>query len=238
MKNTPHINQTAEIAETILLPGDPLRAKFIAENFFDNPKQFNKVRGALGYTGTVNGEMISVLGTGMGVPSMGIYSYELINIFGVKNLIRIGSCGAIQDNIKLYDIIFALGSSTTSNFASQFRLPGTFSPTANWDLLYKAKKSADNLGIENIHIGNVLCDDAFYCDDETSVEKWRKMGVLGIEMESAALYMTAARHKAKALCILTVSDHLLTKEATTAEERETSFTKMINIALGITNGKE
>ena len=140
MKNTPHINQTAEIAETILLPGDPLRAKFIAENFFDNPVQFNEVRGALGYTGEVKGKKISILGTGMGVPSMGIYSHELINIFGVKNLIRIGSCGAIQENVKLYDIIFGLGSSTTSNFASQFCLPGTFCPTASYSLLEKAKK--------------------------------------------------------------------------------------------------
>jgi len=233
MINTPHINQMAEIAETILLPGDPLRAKFIAEKFFENPVQFNKVRGALGYTGTVNGEKVSVLGTGMGVPSMGIYSHELINVFGVKNLIRIGSCGAIQENVKIYDIIFGIGSSTTSNFGSQFCLPGTFSPTASWGLLEKAKNSADNLGIKNIHIGNILCDDAFYSDDESSVEKWRKMGILGIEMESAALYMNAARYNANALCVLTVSDHLLTKESTTAEERETSFTNMINIALGV-----
>lgn len=233
MKNTPHINQTAEIAETILLPGDPLRAKFIAETFFENPIQFNNVRGALGYTGEIKGKKISVLGTGMGVPSMGIYSHELINIFGVKNLIRIGSCGAIQENIKLYDIILGLGSATTSNFAAQFCLPGTFCPTANYELLDKAKKTADELGIENIHIGNILCDDAFYNDDSESVEKWKKMGILGIEMESAALYMNAARYNAKALCILTVSDHILTKEKTTAKERETSFTNMINIALNL-----
>lgn len=231
MKNTPHINQTAEIAETILLPGDPLRAKFIADNFFENPVQFNAVRGALGFTGTVNGKKISVLGTGMGVPSMGIYSHELINIFGVKNLIRIGSCGAIQENINLYDIILGMGSSTTSNFGSQFCLPGVFCPTASWSLLEKAKKSADALGIQNIHIGNILCDDAFYSDDSESVNKWKKMGILGVEMESAALYMNAARYKANALCILTVSDHLLTKEATSAKDRETSFTNMINIAL-------
>lgn len=233
MINTPHINQTAEIAETILLPGDPLRAKFIAESFFENAVQFNKVRGALGYTGTVGGKKISVLGTGMGVPSMGIYSHELINVFGVKNLIRIGSCGAIQENIKVYDIIFGMSSSTTSNFGSQFCLPGVYSPAASWELLDKAKKYADKLGIKNVHIGNILCDDAFYSDDSTSVEKWKKMGVLGIEMESAALYMNAARYKANALCILTVSDHLLTNEATTAEERETSFTNMINIALSL-----
>ncbi len=233
MKNTPHIKQQAEIAETILLPGDPLRAKFIAENFFENPVLFNEVRGALGYTGTVNGKKISILGTGMGVPSMGIYSHELINVFGVKNLIRIGSCGSIQDNVNIYDIVLGMGSSTTSNFAAQFKLPGVFSPTASFELLDKAKKSADKLGITNVHIGNILCDDAFYNDDEEAFDKWRKMGVLAIEMESAALYMNAARYNANALCILTVSDHLYRKEAISTEERETSFNNMINIALNL-----
>lgn len=231
MINTPHINQTAEIAETILLPGDPLRAKFIAETFFENTKQFNKVRGALGYTGTVNGKPISVLGTGMGIPSMGIYSHELINIFGVKNLIRIGSCGSIQENINLYDVIFAMSSSTNSNFASQFNLPGTFSASASWNLLEKAKKAADELNIKNLHIGNVLSADNFYTDDPDSNDKWKKMGTLGIEMESAALYMNAARYNANALCILTVSDNILTGEKTTVEEREKAFTNMIKIAL-------
>ncbi len=233
MKNTPHINPTAEIAETILLPGDPLRAKFIAENFFENAVQFNAVRGALGFTGEVNGKKISILGTGMGVPSMGIYSHELINVYGVKNLIRIGSCGAIQKNIKLNDIILGLGSATTSNFGGQFQLPGTFCPTASWELLDKAKKTADELGIKNIHVGNILCDDAFYNDTPDFVEKWAKMGILGIEMESTALYMNAARYNAKALCILTVSDNLLTTEAMSAKDRETSFVNMINIALSL-----
>lgn len=231
MKNTPHINQTAEIAETILLPGDPLRAKFIAENFLENPQQFNSVRGALGFTGNYDGKKISVMGTGMGIPSIGIYSYELINVFGVKNLIRIGSCGTIQDNINLYDIILAQGASTTSNFSYQFNLSGTYSPIASWTLLDKAKKTADKLDITNIHVGNVLTDDVFYCDDETANEKWAKMGILAIEMETAALYMTAARYNANALSILTVSDHIIKNQQTTTKERETAFTTMMNIAL-------
>ncbi len=231
MKNTPHINQTAEIAETILLPGDPLRAKFIAENFLENPQQFNSVRGALGFTGTYDGKKISVMGTGMGIPSIGIYSYELINVFKVKNLIRIGSCGTIQNDINLYDIILAQGASTTSNFSYQFNLSGTYSPIASWTLLDKAKKTADKLDITNIHVGNVLTDDVFYCDDETANEKWAKMGILAIEMETAALYMTAARYKANALSILTVSDHIIKNQQTTTKERETAFTSMMNIAL-------
>lgn len=234
MKNTPHINQTAEIAETILLPGDPLRAKFISENFLENTQQFNKVRNALGYTGTYKNKKISVLGTGMGIPSMAIYSYELINTFGVKNLIRIGSCGAIQENLNIYDIIFGLGSSTNSNFSYQFNLTGTFSATASWELLEKAKKSADNLNI-NVNIGNILSSDVFYSDMEKNGENasWAKMGILGVEMETYALYATASRYNANALSIFTVSDHLITHEATTAEEREKSFTNMINIALNI-----
>lgn len=233
MINTPHINQTAEIAETILLPGDPIRAKFIAENFLDSPKQFNKVRGALGFTGKFNGKDVSVFGTGMGMPSMGIYSYELINNFGVKNLIRIGTCGSIQENVKVYDTVLGMGVSTNSNFANQFKLPGTYSCSADWSLLSKAKNVADELNIKNIHIGNILSEDNFYTDDTESIYLWKKMGVLAIEMEAAALYMNAARYNAKALCILTVSNNILTNEETTAEERETSFTNMMNIALRI-----
>ncbi len=213
------------------MPGDPLRAKFIAENFLENPQQFNSVRGALGFTGTYDGKKISVMGTGMGIPSIGIYSYELINVFKVKNLIRIGSCGTIQNDINLYDIILAQGASTTSNFSYQFNLSGTYSPIASWTLLDKAKKTADKLDITNIHVGNVLTDDVFYCDDETANEKWAKMGILAIEMETAALYMTAARYKANALSILTVSDHIIKNQQTTTKERETAFTSMMNIAL-------
>lgn len=232
MKNTPHINQTAEIAETILLPGDPLRAKYIADTFLDNVKQFNAVRGALGFTGTYNGKDISVMGTGMGMPSMGIYSYELINVFNVKNLIRIGSCGSIQPEINLHDIIFAMSSSTDSNFAFQYNLPGNFSACCNFDLLLKAKQKADELGINN-HIGNVLSSDVFYGDDETINSRWQKMGIMAVEMESAALYMTAARYKANALCMLTVSDNLITKEALSANDRLTAFENMMKVALAL-----
>lgn len=234
MKNTPHINQTAEIAETILLPGDPLRAKFISENFLENVQQFNKVRNALGYTGTYKGKKISVMGTGMGIPSMAIYSYELINTFGVKNLIRIGSCGAIQEDIKVYDTIICMGASTNSNFSYQFDLTGTFSATANWGLLQKAVQTADKLNI-NVHVGNVLSSDVFYSDIPKEKENgaWAKMGILGVEMETYGLYATASRYNANSLAIFTVSDHLITNEVTTAEEREKSLTNMINIALNM-----
>lgn len=232
MKNTPHIEQTAEIAETILLPGDPLRAKLIADIFLDNVKQFNAVRGALGFTGTYNGKDISVMGTGMGMPSMGIYSYELINVFNVKNLIRIGSCGSIQPEVDIYDIVFAMTTSTDSNFAFQYNLPGNFSACCSFDLLSRAKQKADEIGV-NSHIGNVLSSDVFYGDDETINSRWQKMGVMAVEMEAAALYMTAARYKANALCMLTVSDNLLTGKSISSEERLTSFKNMMKIALSL-----
>lgn len=232
MKNTAHINQTAEIADTILLPGDPLRAKFIAENFLENPVQFNAVRGALGYTGTYNGKKISVMGTGMGMPSIGIYSYELINTFGVKNLIRIGSCGALSKNLKLYDIVFGMSASTDSNFANQYQLPGTFAPTCSYSLLEKAKNIADEKNIP-VHIGNILSTDIFYSDFKDVNNLWAKMGVLAIEMEAAALYMNAAKLGANALCMLTVSDHIMTGEEISAEKREKTFTKMMEIALSM-----
>ncbi len=230
MKNTPHINPTADIAETILLPGDPLRAKFISEHFLTEAKQFNNVRGALGYTGLYDGKPLSVLGTGMGMPSMGIYSYELIQFYGVKNLIRIGSCGGIQESVDVRDIIFAMGASTSSSFERQYDLPGHFSCIASYELLSKAKAVADRLNI-NVHIGNVATNDTFYDDDDTYASRWAKMGILALEMETAALYMTAARFGAQALSILTVSDHVLKEENATAAERETSFTEMMEIAL-------
>lgn len=230
-KSTPHIkSENIKIAETILLPGDPLRAKYIADNFLENVVQFNAVRNMLGFTGTYKGKEISVMGTGMGMPSIGIYSWELINVFGVKNLIRIGSCGALQENLKLYDVIFGIGASTNSNYASQYDLPGTFAPTASWKLLEKAKKVADEKNID-VHIGNILSSDIFYGDNPDAIKKWINMGVLGVEMEAAALYMNAARAGVNALCILTVSDHILTQEETTPEERQTAFTKMMEIAL-------
>lgn len=229
MKNTPHINQTAEIAGTILLPGDPLRAKFIAENFLSDIKQFNAVRNVLGFTGTYKNKKISVMATGMGNPSMGIYSYELINIFGVKNLIRVGSCGAIQKDIKLYDIILAQGSCSDSRYADQFKLLGNISPIASFELLNLAYKTAGELNLKP-YVGNVLATDVFYSDlDETL--KWAELGVLAAEMESTALYLNAMRYKARALTILTVSDNIVTREQTTAQERQTAFTNMINLSL-------
>lgn len=232
MISTPHIVPTAEIAETILLPGDPLRAKYIAENFFDDMKQFNAVRGALGFTGSYKGKQVSVMGTGMGIPSMGIYSYELINMYGCKNLIRIGSCGGLQENVNVYDIVFAMGVCTNSNYASQYGLSGSFSPIADFGLLSKAKSAADEMGIVN-HIGNVLTSDIFYWDNSETSTKWKKMGVLAVEMETAALYTNSARYGAKALALYTVSDHLIKNQSVGAEERQNSFTNMMNVALSI-----
>lgn len=229
MKNTPHINQTAEIAETILLPGDPLRAKYIAENFLSDVEQFNAVRNILGFTGTYKNKKISVMGTGMGNPSIGIYSYELINIFGVKNLIRVGSCGAMKKEINLYDIILAQGSCSDSRYADQFKLLGNISPIASFDLLHKAYLTAQELNIKP-YVGNVFATDIFYADMEESL-KWAELGVLAAEMESTALYLNAMRYNANALTILTVSDNLVTHEQTTAQERQTAFTNMINLAL-------
>lgn len=229
---TPHINVSEQgiIAETVLMPGDPLRAKFIAETYLENPVQFNTVRNMFGFTGTYNGKRISIMGSGMGIPSIGIYSYELIHFYGVKNIIRIGSCGAIQADIKIRDIIIGMSASTNSNYASQYDLPGTFAPTASWALMKKAIAIADSKGIET-KVGNILSSDIFYDDDADTWKRWAKMGVLAIEMEAAALYMNAARAGVNALCVLTVSDSLVSHEATTAEERQTSFTNMMEIAL-------
>lgn len=229
--STPHISaKKGDIAETILLPGDPLRAKFIAETFLEDVVQFNTVRNMFGYTGTYKGKRISVMGTGMGIPSIGIYSYELIHFYGVKNLIRVGSCGALQKDLQLYDVILGIGASTNSNYAHQYNLPGTYSATASWDLLYKAKQVADE---KNIHVtvGNILSSDTFYSADTTESSRWADIGILAVEMEAYALYCNAAAAGVNALCILTVSDSIVNKEETTAEEREKSFTKMMEIAL-------
>ncbi len=232
MKNTPHINQLAEIAETILLPGDPKRAKMISEKFLEGAVCFNEVRGALGFTGIYKGKKVSVMGTGMGIPSMGIYSYELINIFGVKNLIRIGTTGAMQKNINVRDIILAQSASTNSSYASQFKLIGYPAPTADFGLLETAAGVCREKGLP-FHVGNILTSDNFYTEDENQVSSWNKMGVLGVEMETAGLYLNAARYGAKALSVLTVSDHMILSDAeiTSADEREQSFTGMIEIAL-------
>ncbi len=221
-----------DIAETILLPGDPLRAKFIAENFLEDVKQFNTVRNMFGYTGTYNGKRVSVMGTGMGCASIGIYSYELIHFYGVKNLIRVGSCGAMDPSLKLFDIVLGIGASTDSNYAHQYELPGTFSATASFDLLSRAKKIADESNIKAV-VGNILSSDIFYNANPDSWKKWAKMGILAAEMESFALYCNASVAGVNALTILTVSDSIVNKEETTAEEREKAFTNMMKIALGL-----
>ncbi|AIY83160.1 MAG: purine-nucleoside phosphorylase [Clostridium baratii] len=229
---TPHNNaKLGEIAETVLLPGDPLRAKYIAETFLENPVQYNTVRGMYGYTGTYKGKRISVQGSGMGIPSIGIYSYELIHFYGVKNLIRIGSAGAISENLKPYDVVIGMGACTDSNYASQYNLPGTYAPIASYELLDKAVNAAKELNIET-HVGNILSSDVFYGEEGLEgLRKWQKMGVLAVEMESAGLYMNAARAGVNALCILTISDCPFTGQVTTAEERQTAFTSMMKIAL-------
>ena len=230
-KSTPHIDPKGEeIAETILLPGDPLRAKFIAETYFDNPRCFNEVRGMFGFTGTYRGRKVSVMGTGMGIPSISLYSYELIHFFDVKNLIRVGSCGTIQDGIDLYDVIIAQGASTDSSYLSQFGMPGTYAPLSSYRLLEKAKRAADEHGQRN-HVGNILSSDIFYNDDPDALGKWARMGILAVEMESAGLFANAAAAGVDALGIFTVSDNILAGLHTTAEERQTAFTKMIEIAL-------
>ena len=229
---TPHISvsDASLIAKTVLMPGDPLRAKFIAENYLEEPVLFNAVRNMFGYTGTYKGKKVSVLGSGMGIPSIGIYSYELIHFYGVKNLVRIGSCGSLQENVKIRDIVIGMSASTNSNYAEQFNLPGTFAPTASWELLEKAVLIARDKNI-SVKVGNIFSSDIFYDEDRESWKKWSKMGVLAVEMEAAALYMNAARAGVNALCILTVSDSLVTHEATTSEERQNSFTQMMGIAL-------
>jgi purine-nucleoside phosphorylase len=227
---TPHNNaKKGDIAKTVLMPGDPLRAKFIAETYLENPVCYNEVRGMLGFTGTYKGVPVSVQGSGMGMPSMGIYSHELYSEYDVENIIRIGTAGSIADNINLREVIIAVSASTNSNYAAQYRLPGTYAPTASWKLIAAAVKAAEEKGCI-YHAGNILSSDTFY-DDANSLAEWNKMGVLAIEMESAALYMNAARAGKNALCILTVSDCPLKGLSTTAEERQTSFRDMMEIAL-------
>ncbi|WP_271855482.1 purine-nucleoside phosphorylase [Patiriisocius marinus] len=219
-----------EIAENVLLPGDPMRAKWIAENFLENPKLYNDVRGMLGYTGTYKGTPISVQGTGMGIPSTLIYCHELINNYGVKNLIRVGSAGSYQKDIKLRDVVIAMAASSTSGVNNARFVNADYSPTANFDLFMKAATYAQKNNIP-IKAGNVLSSDEFYADDFDTYKLWADYGVLCVEMEAAGLYTIAAKHHVKALAILTISDSLVTKEATSAEDRETSFSTMIEIAL-------
>ena len=229
---TPHIEAKAgDFAETVLMPGDPLRAKFIAETFLENPVLVNGVRGVNGYTGTYNGKKVSVMASGMGIPSIGIYSYELFNFYDVKNIIRVGTAGVIRPDLKVRDIVIGQGACTNSNFASQFDLPGTFAPICSYELLKKAVDAAENMGIHPV-VGNLYSSDMFY-DDSQGLSKWQKMGVLAVEMEAAALYMNAARAGKNALAICTISDNPFTGEATTSEERQKNFTSMMKIALEI-----
>ena len=226
-----HISaKKGDIAESILLPGDPLRAKYIAENFIDSPVQFNNIRNILGYTGRYKGVPVSVMGTGMGMPSMGIYSWELMKEYNVENLIRIGTAGSIQHDIKIKEVVLGLSASTDSNYIHTFNLKGNFAPTANIDLIIKAMEAASNLKIK-VHAGNINTGDVFYEIGDTWSEDWAKMGTLAVEMESAALYINAAYMRKKALCICTISNHLITGEETTPEERETTFNDMVRIAL-------
>ncbi len=219
-----------EIAETILLPGDPLRAKWIADTFFEDPVCFNTVRNMLGFTGMYNGKRISVMGTGMGVPSISIYAHELINAYGVKNLIRVGSAGSYQNDIKIRDVVLAMAASSNSG-VNELRFGGAdYAPTANFGLFMKAVEAAKKKNIE-VKAGNVFTSDEFYADDFESYKKWSKFGVLCVEMEAAGLYTVAAKHNVNALAILTISDSLVTGERTTTKERETTFKGMVEIAL-------
>ena len=229
---TPH-NAAVEgqIAKTVLMPGDPLRAKLLADTYLENVEQFNAVRNMFGYTGTYKGQPVSVMGSGMGMPSIGIYSYELFNFYGVDNILRIGSAGGLAPEVKLRDIVIGMSSSTDSNYPSQYGMPGTIAPTADFGLLSKAVAGAEKLGYP-VRVGNILASDVFYTVDN-SLTKWASMDVLAVEMESAALYLNAMYAHKHALTLLTISDLPLTGEALTAEERQTSFTQMMEVALSV-----
>ncbi len=235
---TPHINASPDdFASTLLMPGDPKRAKFIAENFLEGARLINDVRGIGGYTGTYGGVRISVMASGMGMPSIGIYSYELFNFFGVKNIIRVGSAGSLSENVKVRDIIIGMSASTNSAYAEQFGLSGTVAPTADYTLMKYAIDSASEMGA-SYHVGNLLSSDVFYNADNNFNEKWARMGALGVEMEAAALYLNAAYSKKRALAICTVSDEIFTGASLAAAERERSFTEMIEIALNVAKRME
>ncbi len=235
---TPHIKAVPEdFAKTVLMPGDPLRAKFIAETYLENPKLVNNVRGINGYTGTYKGVPVSVMASGMGMPSIGIYSYELYNFFGVENIIRVGSAGGMSPTLKIKSIVAAQGACCDSNYAHTFNLPGTFAPISDFGLLSACVETGREMELE-LAVGNILSSDIFYNDDDykmgsglSVMDRWSKMGVLATEMESAALFMNAARAGKKALSVCTISDNLLTGEAITPEERQTSFDEMITLVL-------
>ncbi len=230
---TPHIAaKKGDFAQTVLMPGDPLRAKFIAENFLDNTRLVNNLRGVQGYTGYYKNKRVSVMASGMGQPSIGIYSYELFNFYDVENIIRVGSCGCFDKDLHVRDLILVMGACTNGNYAAQYNLPGTFCPIADFGLLKKAASECEKKAL-NYKVGNVLSSDMFY-DDADSGMLWTKMGVLGVEMEAAALYMNAARAGKKALAVLSVSDSFVHKEENlSGDEREKSFTDMMKVALEI-----
>lgn len=233
MSNIPTAHNSAkegDFAKTVLMPGDPLRAKYIAETYLENPRQVTAVRNMFGYTGTYHGKEISVMGAGMGMPSIGIYSYELYNFYDVDNIIRIGSAGALQEHIKLMDVVIGMGACTDSNYAYQYGLPGTFAPIADYGLMSRAIEVAKEQGT-NVVVGNVLSSDVFYNQYENVNDLWKGMGVLAVEMEAAALYMNAAKAKKRALCMLTISDLIYSGEGLSAEERQLGFGKMMEIAL-------
>jgi purine-nucleoside phosphorylase len=230
---TPHNGaMPGDFAKTVLMPGDPLRAKFIAETYLENPKLVTGIRNVYGYTGTYRGKRVSVMASGMGNPSIGIYSYELFHFYGVESIIRVGSAGAYHPDLRLFDIVIGMGACTNSNYAAQFGLPGTFAPIADFGLVRKAVDACEAIGARYM-VGNLMSSDVFYDDDPEAWKKWRKMGVLAAEMEAAALYMNAARAGKKALSIDTISDIIGTHEETTPEQRQTAFDQMIRVALEI-----
>ena len=229
---TPHIGaQYGDIAETVIMAGDPLRVKMMAETFLEEPKLFNQVRGMLGYTGTYKGKRVSVMGHGMGIPSISIYTYELYNFYGVKQIIRVGSAGSIHPDLNIGDLAIAMGACTDSNYAAQYEMPGTFAPIADFDLLRGAVDECERRGF-HYRVGNVMSADVFYSENAHN-DKWLNMGVLAVEMEIAALYMNAARSGNRALGICTISDNIITGEALSAEERQNTFTNMMKVAFSL-----
>ena len=228
---TPHIGADKnQIAGTVLMPGDPLRAKFIAETFLEGAECVNEIRNMLAYTGDYHGKRITVFGGGMGMPSVGIYTYELFHFYDVEQIIRIGTAGALSDKVDLRDVVVGVGASTDSGYASQYGLPGIYAPIADFDLARKAVETGERLGIR-MAAGNILSTDIFYHADEGALKKWAQMGVLAVEMEAAALYMNAAKAGKRALCLLTISDAPLKGESLSAAERQSGFTDMMKIAL-------
>ena len=228
---TPHnAAKVGDIAKKVIMPGDPLRAKYIADTYLENPVCFNTVRNVLGYTGKYKGKDVSVMASGMGMPSIGIYSYELFNFYGVDEIIRAGTAGSLRDDVHVRDIVFAMGANTDSGFMNDYCLPGTYAPTCDYSLLLRAANAADNLKAKYV-VGNVLSTDIFYSNNKNKATAWKDMGTIAIEMETAALYAVAARAGKKALTVLTISDHIFLDEITTAEERQNTFNTMMEIVL-------